>query len=71
MTSKVSIVRVPEGLASPWRTSHRVGTQANLTNQYQDDISDRYSQDDEQKMLPLMLKQLPSLIQQVIISITM
>lgn len=61
----VAIARVPEGASSPWKNGHRVGTQANLTNQYQDDYSDRYSQNDEKNMLPLMLKALPNLIKQL------
>ena len=45
--SAVAVARVPEGLASPWRQTVRRGTQANLTNCYQDDHIDHYSLDDE------------------------
>ena len=60
----VAVARVAPGLESIVQHSHRTGYTALLTNQYQADYSRSHSVEEEGSLLPPLLRELPSLIQE-------
>lgn len=58
----VAVAKVPEEVASLVHHSHRIGYTALLTNQYLSDFSRPHTLHEEKELMPPMLKELPSLI---------
>jgi len=60
----VAVARIPPGLESIVQHSYRTGYTALLTNQYQADYSRSNSIEEEQALLPSLLKELPVLLRE-------
>jgi hypothetical protein len=58
------VAKVPEGVASIVQHSHRTGQQAFLTNQYVNDYARAEHMEEEKTYLPLLMNELPSLLQE-------
>lgn len=57
----VAVAKIPEGVASLNQHSHRTGYTALLTDQYLNDYSRPHSIEEENDLLPPLLKELPEL----------
>ena len=60
----VAVARIPPGLESIVQHSYRTGYTALLTNQYQADYARPESIEEEQTLLPPLLKELPALVKE-------
>jgi hypothetical protein len=60
----VAVVKVPEGVTSIVQHSHRTGYTALLTNQYQNDYPRPENIAEERELLPQVIRELPSLLEE-------
>ena len=58
----VAVIQVADSFLSPYMHSHRYGTSAKLTNQYQVDYLESKTIADENMLLPLLLRNLENLV---------